>query len=262
MSESAASAQSEIDPAEQEPRRLAVVTGGSRGIGRAIAEHLADDGLDVAIVFAGNEVAAKQTVDAIEEKGVRCRAYRCNVADADAAAKTCKDIVADMGPVSVLVNDAGIVRDSLLMRMSEDDFTSVLDVNLKGAFHMIKGLARSLMHAPEARIVNVSSIVGLAGNAGQANYAASKAGLIGLTKSVAREFASRGVTCNAVAPGFIQTSMTDALSEQVRASYEKTIPLGRLGTAQDVANVVAFLASPAASYVTGEVIRVDGGIRM
>lgn len=167
-----------------------------------------------------------------------------------------------MGAPSVLVNDAGITRDGLLMRMSEDDFSRVIDVNLKGAFLMIKALSRQLLRAHAGRIVNVSSVIGLMGNAGQVNYAASKAGVIGLTKSVAREFASRGVTCNAVAPGFIQTAMTDALSDEVRASYERQIPLGRLGTADDVASVVAFLASEGAGYVTGEVIRVDGGIRM
>ena len=167
-----------------------------------------------------------------------------------------------MGPVSILVNNAGIVRDGLLMRMSEDDFDAVIDVNLKGAFHMIKGLSRSLMRAEAGRIVNVTSVVGIMGNAGQANYASSKAGLIGLTKSVAREFAKRGVTCNAVAPGFIETAMTAQLSDEVRAHYDEQIPLGRMGTAQDVAAVVAFLASEQAGYVTGEVIRVDGGLRM
>ncbi|MEE8717597.1 MAG: 3-oxoacyl-[acyl-carrier-protein] reductase [Coriobacteriales bacterium] len=264
MSQSSASQSPESASAEpsQQERRLAVVTGGSRGIGRAIAERLAGDGMDVAIVYAGNEDAAHQAVDALKAIGAQAQAFRCDVADADAATATCKAITAEMGPVSVLVNNAGVTRDTLLMRMSEQDFDQVLDVNLKGAFHMIKGLSRSLLRAHGGRIVNVSSIVGLMGNAGQANYAASKAGLIGLTKSVAREFASRGVTCNAVAPGFIQTAMTDALAPEVRSAYERQIPLGRLGTPEDVAGVVSFLASPAAAYVTGEVIRVDGGIRM
>ncbi len=245
-------------------RRLAVVTGGSRGIGRAVAERLAADGCDVAIVYAGNETAAAEAVARVSaaRAGAQAAAYRCDVSDADEVKATCKRIVDEMGAPSVLVNDAGITRDGLLMRMSEDDFSRVIDVNLKGAFLMIKALSRQLLRAHAGRIVNVSSVIGLMGNAGQVNYAASKAGVIGLTKSVAREFASRGVTCNAVAPGFIQTAMTDALSDEVRASYERQIPLGRLGTADDVASVVAFLASEGAGYVTGEVIRVDGGIRM
>ena len=243
-------------------RRLAVVTGGSRGIGRAIAERLAADGCDLALVYAGNEQAAQEAAQAVEALGAAVRTYRCNVGDAEQAAVTCKQIVADMGPVSILVNNAGIVRDGLLMRMSEDDFDAVIDVNLKGAFHMIKGLSRSLMRAEAGRIVNVTSVVGIMGNAGQANYASSKAGLIGLTKSVAREFAKRGVTCNAVAPGFIETAMTAQLSDEVRAHYDEQIPLGRMGDARDVAAVVAFLASEQAGYVTGEVIRVDGGLRM
>ena len=250
---------------EQTPKaetRLAVVTGGSRGIGRAIALTLAGRGCDVAIVYAGNEDAALATAADVRAKGVRCEAYRCDVADAEAANATCKQIVSEMGPVSVLVNNAGVTRDGLVMRMKEEDFDRVLDVNLKGAFHMVKALARQLLKADGGRIVNVASIIGLMGNAGQANYAASKAGLIGLTKSVAREFAGRGVTCNAVAPGFIETDMTAQLTPEVRADYERQIPLARMGTAQDVAEVVAFLASESASYVTGEVIRVDGGIRM
>ncbi len=243
-------------------RRLAVVTGGSRGIGRAIAEKLAADGCDLALVYAGNEQAAQQTAQAVEALGAAVRTYQCNVGDAEQSAAVCKQIVTDMGPVSILVNNAGIVRDGLLMRMSEDDFDAVIDVNLKGAFHMIKGLSRSLMRAEAGRIVNVTSVVGIMGNAGQANYASSKAGLIGLTKSVAREFAKRGVTCNAVAPGFIETAMTAQLSDEVRAHYDEQIPLGRMGDARDVAAVVAFLASEQAGYVTGEVIRVDGGLRM
>ena len=239
------------------------MTGGSRGIGRAIACRLAADGCDVAVVYAGNEEAAAQTVAAIEEAGGCARAWKCDVASAEETAAVCKEIVEAMGPVSVLVNNAGIVRDKLLGRMGEEDFDRVVDVNLKGAFNMVKALYRNWLKSKgDARIVNISSVVGLMGNAGQVNYAASKAGLIGLTKSVARELAPRGVTCNAVAPGFIVTEMTDALSDEVRKQYDASIPLGRMGSADDVAAVVSFLASPAAGYVTGEVVRVDGGLRM
>ena len=248
---------------ETQQRRVAVVTGGSRGIGRAIACRLAADGCDVAVVYAGNEEAAAQTVAAIEESGGCARAWKCDVASAEETAAVCKEIVEAMGPVSVLVNNAGIVRDKLLGRMGEEDFDRVVDVNLKGAFNMVKALYRNWLKSKgDARIVNISSVVGLMGNAGQVNYAASKAGLIGLTKSVARELAPRGVTCNAVAPGFIVTEMTDALSDEVRKQYDASIPLGRMGSADDVAAVVSFLASPAAGYVTGEVVRVDGGLRM
>ena len=248
---------------ETQQGRVAIVTGGSRGIGRAIALRLAADGCDVAVVYAGNDAAAAQTVAAIEEAGGRARAWKCDVASAEETASVCKEIVDAMGPVSVLVNNAGIVRDKLLGRMGEEDFDRVIAVNLKGAFNMVKALYRNWLRSKgDARIVNVSSVVGLMGNAGQVNYAASKAGLIGLTKSVARELAPRGVTCNAVAPGFIVTEMTDALSDEVRKQYDASIPLGRMGSADDVAAVVSFLASPQAGYVTGEVVRVDGGLRM
>ncbi len=248
---------------ETQQGRVAVVTGGSRGIGRAVAQRLAADGCAVAVVYAGNEAAAAETVASIEQAGGTARAWKCDVASTEETAAVCKEIVEALGPVSVLVNNAGITRDKLVARMGEEDFDRVIDVNLKGAFNMIKALSRNWLRSKgDARIVNVSSVVGLMGNAGQANYAASKAGLIGLTKSVARELAPRGVTCNAVAPGFIVTEMTDALSDEVRAQYDASIPLGRMGSVGDVAAVVSFLASPAAGYVTGEVVRVDGGLRM
>ncbi len=249
--------------APETPARVAVVTGGSRGIGRAVALRLAQDGCDVAVLYAGNDEAARETVQAIEALGRRAHAWKCDVADAEECAAVCKEVASELGTVDVLVNNAGVTRDNLLGRIKDEDFDRVIDVNLKGAFNMVKALYRTwLRNKGTGRIVNVSSVVGLMGNAGQANYAASKAGLIGLTKSVARELAPRGVTCNAVAPGFIETDMTAQLSQEVRDAYDKQIPLGHMGSAEDVAQVVAFLASPAAAYVTGEVIRVDGGIAM
>lgn len=243
-------------------RRVALVTGASRGIGRAVACGLAADGFDLALVYAGNADAAAETVAACEAVGATARAYRCDVSNADEVKATVDAVLADFGSVWALVNNAGITRDTLLARMKDEDFARVLDVNLTGAFNMMRALTRPLMRQRCGRIVNMSSVVGLMGNAGQANYAASKAGLIGLTKSVARELAPRGVTVNAVAPGFVRTDMTAALPEQIVERYEGQIPLGRLADPEEVAGVVRFLVSDAAAYVTGEVIRVDGGMAM
>lgn len=243
-------------------RRVALVTGASRGIGRAVACGLAAGGFDLALVYAGNADAAADAVAACEAAGATARAYRCDVSNADEVKATADAVLADFGSVWALVNNAGITRDTLLARMKDEDFARVLDVNLTGAFNMMRALTRPLMRQRGGRIVSMSSVVGLMGNAGQANYAASKAGLIGLTKSVARELASRGVTVNAVAPGFVRTDMTAALPEQVVERYEGQIPLGRLADPEEVAGVVRFLVSDAAAYVTGEVIRVDGGMAM
>lgn len=243
-------------------RRVALVTGASRGIGRAVACGLAVDGFDLALVYAGNADAAADAVAACEAAGATARAYRCDVSNADEVKATADAVLADFGSVWALVNNAGITRDTLLARMKDEDFARVLEVNLTGAFNMMRALTRPLMRQRGGRIVSMSSVVGLMGNAGQANYAASKAGLIGLTKSVARELAPRGVTVNAVAPGFVRTDMTAALPEQVVERYEGQIPLGRLADPEEVASVVRFLVSDAAAYVTGEVIRVDGGMAM
>lgn len=243
-------------------RRVALVTGASRGIGRAVACGLAADGFDLALVYAGNADAAADAVAACKAAGAMVRAYRCDVSNAGEVKATADAVLADFGSVWALVNNAGITRDTLLARMKDEDFARVLEVNLTGAFNMMRALTRPLMRQRGGRIVSMSSVVGLMGNAGQANYAASKAGLIGLTKSVARELAPRCVTVNAVAPGFVRTDMTAALPEQVVERYEDQIPLGRLADPEEVAGVVRFLVSDAAAYVTGEVIRVDGGMAM
>lgn len=240
--------------------KIAVVTGGSRGIGAAIVKKLASLGADVAVIYAGNEEKARAVCAECESLyQVRAQAYRCNVADFQEAKETVNCIKKELGNVHILVNNAGITRDGLLAFMKESDFDEVLDVNLKGTFNMIKHCTGLFIRNKGGAIINISSVVGMIGNAGQVNYAASKAGVIGLTKSVARELAAKGVCCNAIAPGFIATEMTAELPEQEKLIAEK-IPLQRVGQVEDIANAVAFLAT--ADYITGEVLRVDGGMAM
>ena len=237
--------------------KVALITGGSRGIGAAVSRNLAAEGADIALVYAGNASAAEAVCAECAALGVNARSYCCNVADFDAAKLTVNQIKADFGTLDILVNNAGITKDGLLAMMKEDQFDDVISVNLKGAFNMIRHCTGIFIRKRSGAIINMSSVSGIMGNAGQANYAASKAGLIGLTKSVARELAPRGITCNAVAPGFIDTDMTKDLQDSPLAA---SIPLGRMGKPEEVAEAVAFLAD--ASYITGEVIRVDGGIAM
>ena len=242
--------------------KCAVVTGGGRGIGRAVCLALAAQGADVVVNYAGSAEAAGETAKACRALGVRAIAVQADVADEAQAAALVETAVRELGGVDILVNNAGITRDGLLLRMSEGDFTRVLDTNLKGAFHCMKAACRGMMRRRAGRIVNISSVVGVRGNAGQANYAASKAGLIGLSKSAAKELASRGITVNCIAPGFIDTAMTAALPEAVKEKLLAEIPMGRFGAAEDVAAAAAFLASDAAAYITGQVLCVDGGMAM
>ena len=241
-------------------KRIALVTGASRGIGAAIAKRLAADGYFVIVNYNGSAQRAQEVVTQIVATGNEAVALQCDVSDFDACGELIARITADYGRLDVLVNNAGITRDGLLMRMSEADFDAVIDTNLKGAFHTIRHASRQFLKQRSGRIINIASVSGLLGNAGQANYAASKAGVIGLTKSVARELASRQITVNAVAPGFIATDMVDAMTDSAKAAMTDHIPFGRIGEPEEVAEVVAFLASDAARYVTGQIIAVDGGM--
>ena len=255
--------------------KTAVVTGGSRGIGRAICEELARGGANVVLCYAGRAEAAQETVTACEDLGAKALAVQCNVAD-EAQVKALRErygiipsfkalmdaAVKEFGRIDILVNNAGVTRDGLVMMMKEADFDAVIDTNLKGTFLCMKAVSRIMMKQRYGRIVNLSSVVGLRGNAGQVNYAASKAGVVGMTKSLAKELASRGVTVNAVAPGFIETDMTAAMPQAAKDAMMPTIPMQRLGAPEDVAKAVAFLASDEAAYVTGQVLAVDGGMAM
>ncbi len=242
--------------------KVAVVTGGYSGIGRAVCVKLASLGADIAIVGIGREEDKQESVNAVSDLGVKVEAYDCDVSNFEAGDEVVKKIIEDFSKIDILVNNAGITRDKLMLNMTEAEFDAVIAVNLKGAFNMTKHVYKPFMRQRSGRIVNLASIVGINGNAGQANYCASKAGVIGLTKAVAKELAARGVTVNAVAPGYIDTPMTQALSDKVKDEIASQIPMKRRGLPEDVANVIAFLCSDYASYVTGEVIRVDGGIAM
>lgn len=240
--------------------KTAVVTGGARGIGRAICHTLAENGADVAFLYAGNDAAAKETEESLSALGVKAKAYKCDVSDFEAVAAVFKDILEAFGTVDILVNNAGITKDKLMLSMKPEEFGAVIDTNLTGAYNTIKQVYQVMMRKKSGKIINVSSVSGLMGNAGQTNYSSSKAGLIGLTKSVAKELASRGICCNAVAPGFVDTDMTAAFKDNKELC--SAIPMKRFAAPEEIAQLVLFLASDNSNYITGEVIRIDGGLAM
>lgn len=242
--------------------KTALVTGAGRGIGAAIAKKLADKGATVIINYSGNDKAAQDTLDDIAADGNKAEIYKCNVADYEEVEHMIQYVVQKYKKIDILINNAGITRDGLIMRMSEKDFDDVIDVNLKGTFNCIRHVARQMIKQRCGRIVNMSSVVGIAGNAGQVNYAASKAGVIGITKSAAKELAARGITVNAIAPGYIDTDMTRVLSDDIKDGIVSQIPLKRMGQVSDIADAAAFLVSDRASYITGQVLSVDGGMNM
>ena len=242
--------------------KTAIVTGGSRGIGRAVSLLLAREGANVAIVYAGNTAAAEETKQQAEALGAAAAVFQCDVADEQAVADMVKAVKTQFGSVDILVNNAGITRDGLLMRMKEADWQAVLDTNLTGVYHCTKAVSKLMMKQRQGAVINLSSVVGETGNAGQANYAAAKAGIIGFTKAIAKELASRNIRVNAVAPGYVETDMTAGLPDSAKEDMLRSIPLGRPATADDVAQAVLFLASDQAKYITGQVLNVDGGMVM
>ncbi|MBZ5749839.1 3-oxoacyl-[acyl-carrier-protein] reductase [Metabacillus rhizolycopersici] len=242
--------------------KVALVTGGSRGIGRAIALDLAKNGASVAVNFAGSEAKANEVVDEIKANGGNAFAIKADVSNGDEVQQMIKEVISQFGRLDILVNNAGITRDNLLMRMKDAEWDDVINTNLKGVFLCTKGVTRQMMKQRSGRIINIASVVGVSGNAGQANYVAAKAGVIGLTKTTAKELASRNITVNAVAPGFITTDMTDELPEDVKTEMLKQIPLAKLGEPSDIANIVTFLASEKSKYITGQTVHVNGGMVM
>jgi len=240
--------------------KVAIITGGGKGIGKSISLELAKGGTDIAIIYAGDTKSAEQTAQEIISMNRVCKIYKCEISNFTVVKETVNQIISDFGKVDILINNAGITKDKLMLAMSEEDYDKVVDINLKGAFNTIRHLYSHFMKNRSGRIINITSIAGLDGNAGQTNYSSSKAGLVGLTKSVAKELASRGITCNAVAPGCIDTAMTEVLNETLKKAIIDKIPLKRMGKTEDVAALVAFLASDSAAYITGQVIRIDGGL--
>lgn len=237
-----------------------MITGGSRGIGRAMAIAMAQAGADVAVIYNGNKEAADKVCEEIRAMGRQAAAFKCDVGNFEEAGKTVQAVSKELGGLDVLVNNAGITKDGLIFTLKEDDFDRVIETNLKGAFNTIKHAAKIMMKNRKGTIINITSVSGMMGNPGQANYAAAKAGMIGLTKTVAKELAARGITCNAIAPGFVATEMTDKLSDEVKDSIDSVVPLKRMAQPEDIANAAVFLASDKASYITGEVLKVDGGL--
>ena len=242
--------------------KIVLVTGAGRGIGASIAKRFASEGAEVIVNYSGNDEAAQKTVDEITATGGQAQKYKCSVNDSESVKVMIDEIIKKFGRIDILVNNAGITKDGLMLRMTDEDFDRVIDVNLKGTFNCTKYVSKYMLKQKSGKIINISSVVGLSGNAGQVNYSASKAGIIGITKSAAKELSSRGISVNAVAPGYVDTDMTKVLSDNIRNEILKNIPLQRMGNVEDISNCVAFLASEDASYITGQVISVDGGMHI